>query len=189
MLLSFESLTGRHTGKAIGEEFLMIIKKFNLQDKLVSKLTMLLCISHTIHLGPCHFIKKLNVPGILAAKRQARQKSAQNQSMSLPSEDKYYNNDKQANDTEEEGKKFDNYNDFDVDLNMSVEADTSNPAKVLSTRCIKPRKLKLWVKTHWESLADCYLHEVIDQFIHLAELRLGPLQNKKHKWIDFTFMK
>ncbi|PPR06396.1 hypothetical protein CVT24_002491 [Panaeolus cyanescens] len=181
-----------------------MVKKFNTNitnedDKLIASEVRERCISHTMHLGPCHFIKALGVMGLMSTKKCVHEKQT-TASVEDDSDD-------------EEINPKDEYNeDLDVDTNPLLEADSSNPDALLATLVVEfdPgdtlgkalafvnqlracsttvldffeqicstfkvvfKKPKLWVRIRWGSLADCFawlllLQKVINHFTNLAD--------------------
>ena len=134
-----------------------------------------------MHLGACHFVGALGIPGVLQSKRRVQK--------ACTSEDTAAGDTEQ--DENEEGKEDE---DFDVDTSMEVEAseddldavreasvtdfdagdvvgklmalisqlrlcgeDTRDYLKYLSLSNGSPDwEIKLWVRTRWGSLSDCF---------------------------------
>ncbi|KAJ2912911.1 hypothetical protein MD484_g7495, partial [Candolleomyces efflorescens] len=234
LLLSFESSKKRHTGKEIGRELVRVVKEYDFTDKVgwtvgdnlqandvgihylckklnqERKATPLkareVCGRHAFHLGPSHFVKALNVVGIVASKKRLHHQSTPNE----------------ESDDEDVAPEDEYDEDLDPDTSMDLEADESDPLAVqeaqitdfepgdvmgkllaflnqlrssseptrihFETVCknvgIQPRKLKQWVRTRWGSLADCLesavnLQKAIDWLCRSAdeEDAVAPLRN------------
>ncbi|PPR02389.1 hypothetical protein CVT24_002051 [Panaeolus cyanescens] len=198
-----------------------MVKKFNAnitseEDKLIASEVRGRCISHTMHLGPCHFIKALGVAGLMSTKKRVHQKQS-------PASDKDDSDDDELSPEEEYDE------DLDVDTSPLIEADAGDPDALLATLVVEfdPgdtlgkalafvnqlracsttvldffeqicatfkivfKKPKLWVRTRWGSLADCFawlllMQKVINHFTSLADDNedLPKLRNGK-KWRNF----
>ncbi|KAF5338265.1 hypothetical protein D9611_014619 [Ephemerocybe angulata] len=139
------------------------------------------CISHTVHLGPSHFLKSLKIVGVVASKKKLRK----------PKPTPAPNADDSDDDEVSPEDEYDE--DLDVDMNMAVEASLDSPEEVIETTVVEydpgdvigkvmafvnqfrscgegthkyyveicvavkvmARKMKLWVRTRWGSLSDC----------------------------------
>jgi hypothetical protein len=133
------------------------------------------------------------------------------------------------NESDESGEEGDDSKEFDVEVNMEIEATPDDVAAMVGTTITdfeagdvvgklmafvnqlrtsseptrdflkhlcrtndcKPRDLKLWVRTRWGSLSDCFevvlgMRAAIDDFCILADRKsnLPPLDKSK-RWQDF----
>ncbi|KAF9455546.1 hypothetical protein BDZ94DRAFT_662561 [Collybia nuda] len=162
------------------------------------------CINHTTHLSAAHFVKALGIPKLLKSKQRLHATGAMESSDDeSDDEDDFDINismDIDADDYETEALTITDYDAGDVVGKLmafinQLRGSSEGTRDFLKTCCIrngsKPLELKLWVRTRWGSLSDCFQvaiaqQDAIDEFCVLADnTRTLPKLRKGKTWLNY----
>ncbi|KAH9977016.1 hypothetical protein BGW80DRAFT_1249827 [Lactifluus volemus] len=166
------------------------------KKRLVAKEVCGRCIEHTIHLMACHFISALNVPGLAWTKTKIHGSAAGGLGDEPDFEDPFdvdTSLDVDASPEDAEAMLAASVTTFDAgDVIRSCNDDTREYLAQIAMSLGCPRlEIKLWVRTRWGSLSDCFqtvitMQKAIDRFCRLAdeEDKLPPL-SRGRKWADY----
>ncbi|KAM6491480.1 hypothetical protein JOM56_013049 [Amanita muscaria] len=181
------------------------LKEDPTEKQLVAKEVRGRCIEHTVHLMACHFVTALNVPGLgrIKQKIHASRSGGQDQdefdesfdvdtSMEVEASSEDADAMCAALDVEfDAGDVVGKLMAFIAQIRSCGEDTREYLAQLANAQGCPQWEIKLWIRTHWGSLSDCFrtalaLQKAIDRFCRLAdnEDELPHLSNGR-QWANY----
>ncbi|KAM6502733.1 hypothetical protein JOM56_002710 [Amanita muscaria] len=167
------------------------------------------CIEHTFHLMACHFIKALKIPALATNRRPIHQDASSEDDGTGNGDDDDFDVDtsmeveaaeddvlairEASNPMFDAGDVVGKLMAFIAQLRSCDEDVRAYLKMICTSQGCPPWDIRLWVRTRWRSLSDCFhvflcQRKAINAFCFLADSKCGipPLQSDGKAWSDYT---